>query len=312
MQNKKILVIDDSRFFLEQTKDILMQEGYEIFTAASGEEGLHMVRVEKPDLVILDIIMPEMDGFEVCRVLRESESNNLMPIIMVTSQDDQEKKLRGLDLGADDYILKPFDPREIISRIRNTLKRIERSRAANPLTGLSGNLEIQREIIRRIEKQEPFAIVYADLNEFKAFNDAYGFAKGDSVIKMTADIIKDQVGLFGKNDDFIGHIGGDDFIFITTPDVVEDICNNIIEQFTERITGFYSAKDVANGFIATKNRKGEKSVFPIMSIALAAVTTKNYVFKTYQQVAKVATELKKKVKSMPGSNYIEDRRTKTR
>ena len=312
MQGKKILVIDDSRFFAEQMKNILLDEGYDVATAAGGEEGLYMVLVEKPDLVMLDIVMPDIDGFEVCRILRDSESNNLMPIIMVTAQDDQEHRIKGLDLGADDYITKPYDPREIISRIRNTLKRIERSRAANPLTGLSGNLEIQREIISRIEKHEPFAIVYADLNEFKAFNDVYGFAKGDSAIKMTADVIKDQVGLFGTKSDFIGHIGGDDFIFITNPDNVEAVCLNIIDQFTERVREFYNSKDLANGFITTKNRKGEKSVFPIMSIALAALTTKSYTFRSYQQVAKVATELKKKVKSLPGSNYIEDRRTKVR
>lgn len=308
LKGKKILVIDDSRFFLEQIKDILSEAGYQVLLASNGEEGLAMVRKDKPDMVVLDIVMPKMDGLEVCRILRESESNNLMPIIMLTAENDTEKKLTGLELGADDYITKPFEKREIISRIRNTLMRIERNRAASPLTGLSGNIEIQREIISRIEKNDPYAIVYADLNEFKAFNDVYGFGRGDVAIKLTADIITDQIGCFGNADDFVGHIGGDDFIFITTPDCVDEICQNIIEQFDEKIRGLYKSKDLAAGFISTFNRKGEKYDFPIMSISLAVITNTLRSFDSYQQIAKLAAQLKKKVKETRVSCYFKDRR----
>ena len=305
---KKILVIDDSRFFLEQIKDILTDAGYQVLLASNGEEGLALVRKEKPDMVILDIVMPGMDGFAVCGILRASESNNLMPIIMLTAENDTEKKLYGLELGADDYITKPFDSREIISRIRNTLRRIERNRAASPLTGLCGNIEIQREIISRIEKNDPYAIVYADLNEFKAYNDVYGFGRGDLMIKLTADIISDQVNLFGTKDDFIGHIGGDDFIFVTVPDCVDEICHHIIEQFDERVKELYDAKDIKAGYIRTLDRKGEKHEYKIGSISLAAITNIYRRFDEYEDITKCAAQLKKKVKELKSSGYLKDRR----
>ncbi|HVI42751.1 MAG TPA: response regulator, partial [Anaerovoracaceae bacterium] len=188
MFQKKILLIDDSDFFAKYIREVLEAADYIVIHANKGEDGLRMVRVEKPDLVLLDVIMPDIDGFEICRILRDAESNNLMPIIMLTSQDNQDDKLMGLELGADDYITKPFNNRELLSRVKNTLKRIERNRGASPLTGLPGNLEIQAEINSQIEKKVPFAIIYADLDNFKAYNDVYGFAKGDIAIKMTADI----------------------------------------------------------------------------------------------------------------------------
>lgn len=305
MFQKKILLIDDSDFFAKYVKDILETEDYVVIHASGGEAGLKKVREEKPDLVLLDVVMPDIDGFEVCRILRESESNNLMPIIMLTSKDNQDDKLMGLELGADDYIIKPFNNRELLSRVRNTLKRIERNRGANPLTGLSGNLEIQAEINSRIEKQEPFAIIYADLDNFKAYNDAYGFAKGDIAIKMTADIIKDEIHYFGNSDDFIGHIGGDDFVLVTTPDTAENICNGVVEQFDMRIREIYSREDLDLGYIINYNRRGERREYPIMSISLVAVTNDcDFFCEDHLQVAAIAAELKKKAKSLPGSNFV--------
>jgi len=140
MFKKKILVIDDTEFMTKLISDVLMNEGYEVVTASNGRQGIEMVRIEKPDLVLLDVVMPDMDGFEVCRILREDEGNNLMPIIMLTAQDNEDDKLTGLELGADDYITKPFNTRELVSRVRNTLRRIDRNRWANPLTGLQAIL----------------------------------------------------------------------------------------------------------------------------------------------------------------------------
>jgi len=140
---------------------------------------------------------------------------------MLTAQDNEDDKLTGLELGADDYITKPFNTRELVSRVRNTLRRIDRNRWANPLTGLQGNIEIQSEINQRIATKQLFAVIYADLDNFKAYNDVYGFASGDRAIKLTADIIVDNVRSYGNQNDFIGHVGGDDFIIVSTPDKAE-------------------------------------------------------------------------------------------
>jgi diguanylate cyclase (GGDEF)-like protein len=306
--NKKILVIDDGLFFRQQIKFILTDAGYHVVVCADGEDGLLQVKMEKPDLVLLDVAMPGMDGFEVCRILRESESNNLVPIILLTAMDDQDDKLVGLELGADDYITKPFNERELLSRIRNTLRRIDRNRAANPLTGLNGNLEIQREITSRIAKEEQFAVIYADLDNFKSFNDVYSYAKGDMAIKLTADILTDAVRHCGSLDDFVGHIGGDDFVLVSTPDKAAEICRETIHQFDTRIRELFSEEDLSNGYISTMNRKGIEENFPIMTISMAVVTNEFISFQSHLQVAEAAGGVKKLLKAMEGSNYLVDRR----
>jgi diguanylate cyclase (GGDEF)-like protein len=304
---KKILIVDDSPFFRGQLKLVLSKE-YEVIEAGTGAEGMDMVKSEKPDLVLLDVVMPDYSGFEICRILRESESNNLMPIIMITSQDAQEDILVGLELGADDYVKKPFNERELLSRIKNIFRRIDRNRNANPLTGLNGNLEIQRDITSRITKGLLFAVVYVDLDNFKAYNDVYGFSNGDRIIVLTADILKDQVALFGNPDDFVGHIGGDDYIFVTTPDKAEHICQEIVDEFDSKVQFFYNEEDRARGCITTKNRKGEIDTFPLMTISLAIVTNEKREINSYVEVGDIASDVKKKLKSMPGSNYFVDRR----
>ena len=269
MFKKKILVIDDTEFMTKLISDVLMNEGYEVVTASNGRQGIEMVRIEKPDLVLLDVVMPDMDGFEVCRILREDEGNNLMPIIMLTAQDNEDDKLTGLELGADDYITKPFNTRELVSRVRNTLRRIDRNRWANPLTGLQGNIEIQSEINQRIATKQLFAVIYADLDNFKAYNDVYGFASGDRAIKLTADIIVDNVRSYGNQNDFIGHVGGDDFIIVSTPDKAEDIVKGIIEEFDIKSKSLYCEEDLKRGYIVTSNRQGQVMKFPLISISFA-------------------------------------------
>jgi len=307
---KKILLIDDSDFFAKYMGNILEKADYKVVRAVSGEEGLRMVREEKPDLVLLDVVIPDISGFEVCRILRESDSNNLMPIIILTAQDNQEDKLIGLELGADDYITKPFNDREMLSRIRNTLRRIDRNRMANPLTGLPGNIEIQAEICSRIEKKARFAVIYADLDNFKAYNDVYGFTKGDLAIKLTADIISDTIRDLGGPNDFIGHIGGDDFIIVCDCGKAGQICRSIIQAFDQRIGELYSRKDLEEGYIYTLNRRGERMQYPIMSISLAVVSNEKHPIDSHIRVSEYAAELKKLAKSLPGSNFVEDRRGK--
>ena len=308
MFKKKILIIDDTELMVRLITDILLSEGYEVISASNGLDGIRRVAEEKPDLVILDIVMPGMDGFEVCRILRDDVSNNLMPIIILTAQDSEDDRLTGLELGADDYIVKPFNPRELLSRVKNTLKRIDRNRWANPLTGLQGNIEIQSEISSRIAKGLVFSVIYADLDNFKAYNDVYGFACGDRAIKLTADIIADNVHLFGTGRDLIGHIGGDDFVVVTEPPCVDGICQSIIGVFDRKVKSLYSALDLDKGYITTANRQGIETRYPIMSISMAIVSNEYRRLESHIQVAEYAAELKKKAKALPGSVYFKDRR----
>lgn len=308
MFKKKILIIDDTELMVQMIADILAGEGYDVVSANNGTDGIRMVMTHKPDLVLLDVIMPGLDGFEVCRLLRQDESNNLMPIIMLTAQGNEDDKLTGLELGADDYITKPFNPRELVSRVKNTLLRIERNRLANPLTGLPGNNEIQAEINYRIANEALFSVLYLDVDNFKAYNDAYGFARGDTAIKMIADILADIIPVFGSQSDFIGHIGGDDFVVITSPQNADIICENIIKEFDERVPELYSSRDRKAGYISTKNRKGDIIRYLIMTISIAAVSNEFRVLYSPIQVGEIAAELKKKAKEYSISVYLKDRR----
>ena len=308
MFKKKILIIDDTELMVKLTSDILREKGYEVVSANNGLDGIKMVAAEKPHLVLLDIIMPGIDGFEVCKLLREDESNNLVPIIILTAQGNEDDKLTGLELGADDYITKPFNPRELISRVHNTLLRIDRNRWANPLTGLPGNTEIQSEINRRIAQNMKFAVLYLDVDNFKAYNDVYGFALGDRGIKLIADIITDTVRIFGIQGDFTGHIGGDDFVIITLPEYADILCENIIKEFGEKIPELYSDKDKLAGFISTKNRRGDITKYSIMTISIAVVTNEYRELQSHIEVSEIAAELKKKAKSIYGSIYVKDKR----
>jgi diguanylate cyclase (GGDEF)-like protein len=308
MFKKKILVIDDTELMHRMIRDILTKEGYDVYSAYSGEEGLDKVASIKPDLIILDIVMPGISGFDVCRILRADDSNILTPIIMLTAQVSEEDKLIGLEMGADDYIIKPFNSRELVSRVKNTLIRIERNRYCNPLTGLSGNIEVQSEINHRLANDVKFSVIYCDLDNFKAFNDVYGFARGDSVIRLTADIIRDAVHQAGNRNDFIGHIGGDDFIIISSLDKYNEICRMIIDDFDKKILHLYNEEDRINKYIVTKDRLGRYKKFPIMTISIAVITNEHNKYDNYLQIAEVAAEVKKYVKSLPGSNYLKDRR----
>lgn len=308
MFKKKILIIDDTEFMQKYISDILTAAGYEVVSASNGLEGIRKVREEKPDLVLLDVVMPGMNGFEVCKILRDDEGNNLMPIIILTSQGDEDDKLTGLELGADDYMLKPFNHRELLSRVNNTIRRIDRNRRANPLTGLQGNIEIQTEINHRIAKNQLFSVIYSDLDNFKAYNDVYGFAFGDRAIKLTADIITDNVHSYGTNGDFIGHIGGDDFVVITVPESANEICEGIINDFDRKVLDLYSREDRENGYIVTTDRQGAVIKYPVMSISMAVVSNEQRNLENHLQVAEIAAELKKKAKALNGSVYIKDKR----
>lgn len=305
--SKKILLIDDSPFFRGQLTLSLSKE-YDVIAASTGAEGLDMVKREKPDLVLLDIVMPDYSGFEICRILRESESNYLMPIIIITSRDAQEDVLIGLELGADDYVKKPFNERELLSRIKNIFRRIDRTRNANPLTGINGNLDIQRDIMGRISKGYRFAAIYADIDYFKAYNDVYGFANGDRIIILLADILRDQVNIWGNHDDFVGHIGGDDFVVISTPEKAIKICEEVITEFDGKVLNFYDIEDRERGYITTKNRKGEIDTFPILSISLAVVTNEKRELLSSVEISDIAAEVINKLKTMAGSNYLVDQR----
>jgi diguanylate cyclase (GGDEF)-like protein len=304
----KILIVDDDPDIRDILKIALSEENYEIIEADNGEDAIKIIQTKSPDLVLLDYKMPKLDGRQVCKIVKEDILLQHLPIIMLTAKGDIEDKVEGISSGADDYIVKPFEPKELLARIKMVLRRTERDLEANPLTRLPGNVSILKELTKRLEKKELFAVCYLDLDKFKAYNDKYGFEKGDEVIRATARLIIKAVKSFGKEDDFIGHIGGDDFVIITDPKIVDNICQNIIEEFEKISPTFYNEEDRQRGYIIATDRKGNQEKVPLLSISIGVVTNEYRKIEHPAQIGEIGAELKNLAKRLPRSNYVKDKR----
>ncbi|HAH21588.1 MAG: hypothetical protein A2Y00_05700 [Omnitrophica WOR_2 bacterium GWF2_43_52] len=308
MKKPRILIVDDEDDIRDILKLTLAEEDYEVIEACDGSEGLKAAQSKSPDLVILDYKMPYIDGREVCRRLKKDILLRHLPVIMLTGKGDLMDKVEGIDAGADDYIVKPFEPKELLARIRMILRRTERDLEANPLTRLPGNISIINELQNRIDKKSPFAVGYADLDKFKSYNDKYGFEHGDEAIRETARIIIRSISACGNSDDFIGHIGGDDFVFITTPSAADVICQKIIDEFDTCAPNFYAPEDAKNGYIMAHDRKGQLQKIPLLSISIGVITNEYHHISHVAQINEIGAELKSAAKSLERSNYIRDKR----
>jgi PleD family two-component response regulator len=306
----KILIVDD-----EQQVRLLLRTAlgktYDVAEADCGEEALRLARTGDYRLVLLDLMMPGMSGREVCQRLRRNPLTCHMTVVMLTARGREEDIVDGLATGADDYIVKPFKISELKARIDSHLRRQWRELQANPLTGLPGNSQIEQVLRANIRSACPFAVCYADLNSFKAFNDVYGFTAGDKVLLFTAEVLTAAVAELGDADqDFVGHVGGDDFVVVTSPDRVEAICKRITEMFDAGAAGFYNDRDASRGGIVTVDRQGRETFVPIVAISLAVVTVPPGEFQHPAQISQTSAELKLYLKQTDGvgSKYMIDRR----
>ena len=216
--------MDDEDDQLALFEAIVDSFGYQVFLAQSADEALEMIPSIKPNLILMDKNMPGVNGIELCSMIKNMPKYVNLPVIMLTSSDALNDKLESFDEGVDDYIVKDMDHQEINIRIQAVLRRYKQNLDSNPLTHLPGNNIIHKTIFRLIESGVQFSVVYADLDNFKAYNDQYGFVKGDEMILFAANLIENAIQKKGNFEDFLGHVGGDDFIFITTTDKVINIC----------------------------------------------------------------------------------------
>ena len=304
----KILIVDDDPDIRDILKLTLSEEDYEVLEASDGQEALKIINSKPLDLVLLDYKIPKIDGRQVCRLIKKDLLLSHLPIIMVTAKGEISDKVGGIDAGADDYVVKPFEPKELLARIRMILRRTKRDLEANPLTRLPGNVSILNELLRKLEKGSLFAVCYIDLDKFKAYNDKYGFEHGDEVIRETARTLIRTVQKRGNPDDFIGHIGGDDFVIITSPDVVDNVCKDIITDFEKASPLFYNETDRKKGYIIAHDRQGKEQNIPLLSISIGVVTNEYRKIEHVAQISEIGTELKELAKRMEHSNYIKDKR----
>lgn len=301
----RILVADDDPTLCLILRETLQDAGYEVALAYDGDQLVRMAQEDPPDLLLVDLMMPLMDGFEAIRQLRNDTRTSHLPVIILTARSASSEVVVGFDTGADDYIVKPYDIDVLLARIRSHLRRAAKLPVRNPLTGLPGNILLEAELERQLSQQNSFALLYVDLDNFKAFNDAYGFARGDRAIHLLADTLS----AVASDDDFLGHIGGDDFAIIHYGDQSEQLCQRIIASFNARVPQLYDDEDLQRGFLQGVDRQGMARQFGLLSLSIAVVSTKERDFGSVDQMSKVAAEVKQAAKSISGSSYVFDQRS---
>ncbi len=304
---KRILIVDDDQDIARILRFRLQKKGFDCVLAANGLEALEKIDTHHPDLVLLDVMMPKMDGFTTCREIRKRNAWSRIPVIMLTAKGDTTDKVSGISEGADDYVVKPFEFEELLARIHMIMRRTSENMSANPLTGLPGNNVISKQIEAAIGNNSGFAACYVDLDHFKAYNDEYGFEAGDKIIQCAADILVSACEEHAEHS-FVGHIGGDDFLFLVDVDSFEACCEDVIQRFDREIVQFYKQEHIDAGFIETESRQGQRVRFPIMSVSIGVVTSASGDFTNAMQVSNRAAEMKKYAKGQLGSVFKVDRR----
>ncbi|HEX7463469.1 MAG TPA: response regulator [Actinomycetota bacterium] len=307
---ESILVVEDDRFIARLLQVELAGAGYDVWIANDGVEALEMAFERCPDLILADVMMPNMDGFEMTRRLRNDPRTEAVSIIMLTARGLAADKLEGLTAGADDYVVKPFDNDELLARVHGVLRRAAYMRAQSPLTGLPGNVRIEDEIQARLNEGEPFALMYLDLDNFKAYSDRYGFVRGDGALRATGQLIQGVAKAVAGATTFVGHIGGDDFVVVTSPELAVPIAEETIRGFDELAPTLYDEEEAARGYIEAEDRQGNRRRFPLLSISIGIASTAIRRFAHRAEAVEIATELKNYAKRSAGSSYAQDRRSK--
>lgn len=305
--NAKILLADDSHAIRFLVSEILTNAGFTVIEAEDGQEAIDKTYKENPDLLILDYEMPHKTGFDVVREVRSRTGYLHTPIIIFTAVSDKSTKLEGLGLDIDDYLTKPADEDEIVARVKLLLKRNKQKMDCNPLTRLPGNPSIQARVEQEIASGRTFAVLYCDLNNFKSFNDKYGFEAGDRVLKTESQIIVSAA--MQDPASFVGHIGGDDFIVVCSFDKADAIAQEITSKTDAVAPSFYNEEDLTNGYMISTNRKGETEKFNFLSIGIGIVHNTKKPLTSFAMVSNIGSELKCLAKKHEnGSFYVMDRR----
>ncbi|MBI5418217.1 diguanylate cyclase [Candidatus Poribacteria bacterium] len=306
--SNKILIVNNDYDLISLLYEILNESEYIVSIAKNVNEAIQKIDQDTPNLIITDSKLSAIDDVKLETKLKNDPRLSHLPIIMLIEKYDDDMAIESLKNGIDDFIIKPFKEEELLAKIHLMLFKFNRGIDINPLTSLPGNNSIKEYIEKEIFNNKSFAVCFLDIDHFKSFNDKYGFARGDEALKLCAQILSKALKKHYHRDDFIGHIGGDDFVIITSPGRVKLICDEIISQFDENIKTVYNKEDISNGYIISKNRQGHTAKFSIMSISIGVVTNEKRKIIHSIQVSEIGNELKKYAKSFGKSNYVIDKR----
>lgn len=304
---QEIYIIDNDESSLPIFRELFKNDKEFKFIGVKTEQ-INIALKNIPFLIIINEDSIDRDVAELCKKIRTDEDNQITPIIVVSSNKERNHRLDVLRESVEYFIKKPVDTDYLYFTVKNLNRLLNINRRISPLTGLPGNVQIHAELKKRLSKQEEFAVLYLDLDNFKAYNDVYGFLKGDQIIEFTAKVILKCIHEKYLENSFVGHIGGDDFIAIVPSTQIDDICQSIIATFDKEVVNFFTEEDLEKGYIEVANRKGIIEQFALTSISIGVVIAEEGRFANILEIGEVGAQVKHMAKSIMGSSYAIDRR----
>ena len=292
MSKGRILVVEDDFDISTMLRIYFTGQGFEVSVAPRGGDALEMTRKSLPHLIVLDIMLPDMDGYSVCRHLRTTTRTSHIPIIFLTQKDERSDKIAGLELGADDYITKPFDIEELKLRVSNAIARQERENSLDPRTGLPSGRLIEEQL-RRMIRTADWALLDCRIQQFDRFRDVYGFISGDEVLRFTSLVLGEVVDEAGTANDFIGHPGGDNFVLITTVGALAKVGERLKARFNAEVQSHYNFVDRERGYIVAKGNEGAEVHVPLMTLAVGAISAETREFSDIREITEAAAEARR-------------------
>lgn len=304
---QEIYLIDNGNELKSKLIQLFEKEKEYKFKKAKTTE-IETVLKNIPALIIINEDEIDEDIIHLCNHIRENEDNSITPIIVISSNKEKEHRIKILQACVEHYIKAPIDEEYLYYTVKNVIRLLDTNRRVSPLTGLPGNVQIQAEMKKRLLNKEEFAILYIDLDNFKAYNDVYGFLNGDEIIKFTARCMLNHLHDTDTVDNFVGHIGGDDFVAITSNLDCEEICQNIVLEFDKGKLKYFNEEDIEKGYLEVPNRKCIIEQFPLTTISIGVVIADKGRFHNVLEIGEVAAQVKHLAKITPGSTYVIDRR----
>jgi PleD family two-component response regulator len=292
MGKARLLITEDDVDISNMLKIYFSGLGYDVDTAMRGNDALEKTRQVLPHLIVLDIMLPDIDGYEVCRTLRTNTRTSHIPVIFLTQRDERSDRLQGLELGADDYITKPFDIEELKLRVQGAIRRSERESLTDPRSGLPAGRLIEEQL-RRIIRENGWTFMDVRINSFEPFTDVYGFVASDDVLRFTGMLIGEVLDDLGSPSDFLGHAGGDNFIVITTEAAAGIVRQKLKDRFAEEVKSHYNFMDRQQGYILAPTKDGGTAQFPLMTMAVGMVSPSQNSFSDIREITELAADARR-------------------
>lgn len=289
MGKARLLIVEDDLDIANMLRIYFTSQGYDVDLASRGSEALEKTRHVMPHLIVLDIMLPDIDGYEVCRTLRTNTRTSHIPVIFLTQKDERSDKLQGLELGADNYITKPFDIEELKLYVQNAIARSERESLTDPQSGLPSGRLIEDQL-RKTIRQKGWAYLDIRINHFESFKDVYGFIAANDVLRFSAMLLGEVTDELGSPDDFIGHAGGDNFVIITKETNGAAIRQKVKERFAEEVLTYYNFMDRQQGFIMAPGQGSQVIKTPLMTLAVGIVSPSTHIFSDIREITELAAE----------------------